>query len=836
MNELLNIQGKLGEDISKIYLEAIGNGQIEKVYVKYANGTVKSIDATNIDNKTISDTLKNIGAKASTKGSLWFVATKENIPENIINAPVVEENLDLGLNNQIEEDTVVDLDTVKNIKYDENKVNGLSFSLKKGLLTAGLVAGIGITAGSAIPRLQGCGWFNQEKEATVTTEITIDEPEEVETPVVEEMVELSLKGKDWNYFLDNSIEFQRNYWSTNHDFVMEFNVSEPWMEPEVTEQLKEMLDKAGVELTGDIIRFGFTAEEIHAIRTLYSEFTNEEMTTINGGEFINTVNMLNSSESDLNKAFRKIQIWYWLSDNQYNPIVNLCGFNDDEVNKIHEYEDYLFQYKNLLKEGKDKEAEELMHKIRDDIYTYGYAQNDGQDKAKPFILKTYLPAVSAYAHMYQYKDTVTLHLFDVIEQKDTDKDIQTILFDDVMMHDLVEGYKGCVDSDGEVLQESFNVIEYLKSFNIDTKRYTLVVSDDGISKADQFNSELVDKLNQYNDFVSKLRVENTAADAAHTSDSVKPISDNSELDSLIKGCYVASEINEVINDDLDKNNKYPMNINYFPYEFARKLLLDQGFIDENGNYITGKPIIKMVYVPGHYIVRTVTHTWTETYTETFSVREKVSASDIAKEDAINRKKAVEEASKTTVTDGETGKDKETTYQDIYNKVWNDNTDQSKQATNLDNNDKVKDNDSIAKEVEKIAKEDAADNKKQNEEAAKDAKESYTDAEGNNHYISGGNERKEEQYQNADSATESEAERYNREHGITVNSAPAPVETPASAPVVETPAPAPVAETPAPVVEESAPESYGDSYDTEGFAPVMDDSSESEIDDEIGRSL
>ena len=172
---------------------------------------------------------------------------------------------------------------------------------------------------------------------------------------------------------------------------------------------------------------------------------------------------------------------------------------------------------------------------------------------------------------------------------------------------------------------------------------------------------------------------------------------------------------------------------------------------------------KTTYIPGTTQTITWTETWTETYTETRTERQKVSDEEVAQEDAANRKKAQEEASKTTVTDGATGKEKDTTYQDIYNKSVNDKTNgKTNLDTNLDNDDKTHSNDPLVQQVEKWADEDAKQIEEEHEKASEGAKETKVDENGNTHYISGGDEHIEEEYKNADTVSEEEAEAYNRQ--------------------------------------------------------------------------
>ena len=790
-DKILDVKGKFDQNIEKVYIEAIGEGQFENVYVEFKDGRIVSYprgDQSYADFASeVQSALVWFGATNNNKGRNWFVGYRNQLPSKLFKVeeePVIEEEKE---EEQILDMTVANLDTsiegVSNVKYDKELVEAnteteesLEERLSGKKSHKGIIITTAVLAGVAIIGLAGCNMLKKDK--AIDSASALNKFSKIGAAngnvTVEETVETEEVAAGYLT--------QQKYEKEAINFLQNYNRSEDWMYSEITGEMTEELEKMGLEVTGDEAIFGFTAEELNAFRFVFGNYTNDELVSITGGEYINVNDMINNNESDLNRAFRKIMLAYWNTDKENLDIINLGGFNEEELDRIHHYEGYLFTYKNLVKEGKKEEAEKLMREIRNDIYEYGYALDENQDKAKPFILKTLLPTFSVYSQMYQYKNDVTLNLYNAETNEYEDKVIKTNLFDEVMMRDLVEGYTKC-SVDDEVVLDEFSSVEYLKHFNIDTNKYTIVISDDGVSKADQFNSGLVDKLEEFNNYLNMLRAENAAADAINEND------DNSKYDKLIKGTKTLTEMNELINSDLEFGNKYPKNTAFFSSiysKFVKEFMMAKGIIDVNGNFI-GNEIVNITNVRGSLIA--ITHARTETHTERFTVRERVSAEEMAREEAAKRAEAIARASATTAINKETGEEKATTYQDIYNNAYLKNGGKANISSNLTNGDQAKDSDTIGKAVEKMAEEDAEENKKAHEEAAKDANQVIENADGSTSYISGGNTTTYVP-EGADIVSESEAERYNREHGIT-NGGAAPVnngtDNSSSAPVDDAPA-------------------------------------------------
>ena len=537
------------------------------------------------------------------------------------------------------------------------------------------------------------------------------------------------------------------------------------------------------------------------------------------GEKIDVTKVYNSAESDYNQFLRIAQETYWNTDKThiYNEDFGL-DFGEAGNAAVEHYEDLLAEIKQLHREGKEKELTEALKKFKKEIVAYGYAQNEGQDLAKAWTLKTVLPAANVFAQMHEVKDTYVVNLYDTQSNSTISKEVLTDVFAEPVMRDLILGYNSCVGDDGHVYVSAFDQVEWLNKNGLDGKRYKLNISDDintNGSKADQLYNDGVTMLNEYNDRITDAKLENTVADSATTADSVKPIDDNSEYDTLTKGGYNVNDIISLMNVKLIELGKTPMNINVFTTKYAKfiqEYMNTIGMsIGADGKLVDKSEGVKRVVktVAPQMKVTAVTHTYTESWTERETKKESVSENDSenvkAKEDAISN------AKKTKVKDKD-GKDKDTTYEDVYNNEFNKNGAVDKQKTGLDPTDSVKDDDELGKKVEKWAKEDAEANKKAHEEAGKDTKEVYKDKEGT-HYISGGDEHKEEEYNNADTAAEEEARKYNEELQRR-REAESQIQ---SQPEVQT-------------QEETSTGGYSGSevIDEDGFAPVVDEETVEEV--------
>ena len=828
------------DQINKIYVAVNDQNELTKIYVEIndENGKsyvqAKSYDEMGLNHADFQHEVNRwFSALAKEKGSMLakdsdYVVARENVvlfasldrriktqkergeykfDVDNSNNIVAEENTTNDFDSKIPEDLAIanmrtaDDEAFENKEYSINektKINSKKIALSAAII--GLTAAIGAgTIGFGLSRNKKDEDVVLAEEPAITTEV------DTNATTIEVAEKISLEGQDWDYYFNNAnASTQKDTMAKINDFVMNFNRSEDWMYEKMTPEMIEALKEANIIVDGDEAIFGFTPEQVFALRLVYGHDTYEELTTMMNGEYIDVTKVMSSSESLMNQGIRA-EIEYLLnSDQTRSGIEEVIGFTDEEKAQINPFLDSLQIYKELLKEEKYEEAEKKMKDIKEALVKYAHEPDVEAGNAKPWVLRTILPVSSIYSVSYQYMDTINLNLYDGKTGEYVDKEVKTWLFDEITMRDLVEGYKECVGEDGLVYQDGFDSVEFLKQFNISTQRYSIVVSDDGVSIADQYIGGLENRLEEANDYMQKLREENSAADTlVLDSNPTANVSQNTELDEMTKDSFDSEEVLDLIEDNLVKENKYPKNLQFFTSiysKFSKQVLAFKDAIAAKLRTSTkttkkNEQVVKTIpgrtiYVPG----TTQTVTWTETWTEdtvTYRTEKRANENYEAEKEAAE-KEAVEEASKTTVTDGETGKEKETTYQDIYNKAVNDKTDgKTDLDTNLDDNDKTNQNDPLVNKVEQWAEEDAKQIKEEHEKAAENAKEEYVDENGNHHYISGGDEKIDEQYQNADIVSESEAEEYNRklqeqkaQQSNSTNSASTPAPTPAPAPVEE----------------------------------------------------
>ena len=806
-NDVINRELKMGEadnDVKHIYVQASKNGEIGDIYFVFNDGYVERLEmvdpnlSNDIKKQKLMGLFKEMGVSKN-KGQDYTMALTSDKIFKELDRKVEEQrreesgeydfevkssklpkvlnlrfNKDLFKKNKKEEAKEEAIGEVPEFEFDDD--DDAKLSPKHAAIAGGIVA-LAIAIGA-------CGIIKMtDVNDSVNDAIGVEasDGKEDTNSNTTTVVKPSMEGQSYEYYVSYAPEgLQKSTMVSYHDYVMNFNNSEGWMYSELTPEMKEELEKMSITLDGDEALFGFTAEEVNAFNLVYGTHTNEEYTKLMNGKYIDVTKVMSSAESEMNQAIRKAIVYYLNSDNAHLGIENAINFTDSEKEQINKFEDMFQEYKDLLNSEKYDEAETKMKEIKQAVLEYAHAQDTEVNNAKPYILRTLVPAFSVYSVSYGYQDTITLNLQDNATGKPVDKEVKTTLWDEITMRDLVEGYKECKDEHGVVYQDGFSEIEFLNRLSIDSKKYSLIISDDGVSIADTYVGGLENKLSGANDYMEKLRTENNATDAyvAATVDGAD-VSNNSELDTLTSASYDQETILEMIDNALVNEHRYPVNLNFFTSMYSKFTKQVIAFKDALYSKIYGKTITenngkkegtvvktipgKTIYIPGTTTTYTWTETWTETYTSTRTEKRRVSEDEIAEEDAVNRKKAQEEASKTTVTDGKTGKEKETTYQDIYNKKVNDKTDgKTDLDTNVDDDDKTHDSDPLVQKVDKWAEEDAEQINKEHEKASEGAKESYVDESGNTHYISGGDEHIEEEYENADTVSEEEAEKYNQQ--------------------------------------------------------------------------
>ena len=698
----------------------------------------------------------------------------------------------LTLNSEILEDEVIEIkeDEIPealDAEIEEEEVTEGKKKLTKGekiLLAVGVVAlgtAIGATAAAYIK--------NQEQAKAATPDTTAEETVEYSDMPEEETIEyaekISIDGQDFAFYKENVPANDQKYAFVDiDDYVLDFNRSEDWMYEVIDEEMASRLEEMGITVEDNEAIFGFTAEDLFYGGLVWGNYTDEQVLTQMNGENINVSEVWESSESMANQLIRKHIIYLLNGDNPQMTLPFMNTWSEQDMSDYLRFTGMYGEWKSLTAEGKYDEAEQKMKEIKHEISEYAHQQDVDKNNAKPYIVRTVVPACSIVSNVYGYTDTITLNLYNGTTGNYEDKDVKTWLWDEITMRNLVEGYNPCLGPNGEVLQEGLETIEFLKQFNINTSIYTLVLPDDGVSIADEFTGGITSKLESYNEFITATRQDNLMADSAYVGvggDANDPyLQHNNRFDELTENSYDADQLCEMINNDLKNVNKYPKFIDFFTSIESKfgKLMMEvkdamykvkfaaNEAVEKLGKVVTTITAPVTRYIPGQTYTTTSTRTWTETYRSTRSEKHTVSE---AEKDAEAKAKA-QPAKTFTVHDNVTGKDVKITDQDLYNKILK-GEDSDRYTTKNSNANKIK----------KIAEEDNKDydaKKKQEEEDAAKAKETYKDKDGNTHYIIGGDVTTTEDYKEAkdengkvtvtdktgkelDTATESEAEEYNR---------------------------------------------------------------------------
>lgn len=424
---------------------------------------------------------------------------------------------------------------------------------KLGLLT--VAAGIG--AGMIGNAIAGIGY--EAYNALANKDTTIEQDSE--------QLAADMTGKDFAYYSENALSTnQKTNMLTLNNFASK-NGAESWQKVTLTE---EQMKQYGYENKEAI--FGFTAEEAFALSLRFGHYTNDEYVTLMGGSNIDVVSVIDSTNSLSNDALDSIISYYICSDECNLNISEVINFDEKEQAKINEFEAMLAEWKKLTKdEDKEKEALAKMQEIKVWFNEFANTDNDELNNAKSYLLRTGLPACSILSQIYQYKDTIEVTF--IGEEKTINEKVKTALFDEITMRRLVLGNG---DIDDYITKEGrYNLL--MEKIDV-PKGYTLLLTDIDTSIADKYCSDEIQKLRDANDYIDKLRTENTVAEAAYQGSlTINPNSDvkigdqvasqmdniTTKYDELTEGTYSVEELLEMINNNLKEKGIYPQNINYF---------------------------------------------------------------------------------------------------------------------------------------------------------------------------------------------------------------------------------------------------------------------------------
>lgn len=369
----------------------------------------------------------------------------------------------------------------------------------------------------------------------------------------------NIEGKDFAFYSENALPTGQKSQIMNISNWLSQNGAESWQKVTLTEEQMKQYNITNPECV-----FGFTAEEAFALSLRFGNYTNEEYATLTGGN-IDVVSIIDSTNSLSNTAISNIISYYVCSDKCDLNIEKIINFNEKEVAKINEIEGMLAEYKELAKNSeKEKEAFAKMQEIKNWFNEYANSVDQEQNNAKSYLLRTVLPACSIISEIHQYEDTVILNVYNKAKDETTTKEVKTALFDEIMMRDLVTGYK------------DFDEEKFLEEHNISSSKYTLHLTDVKGSIADKYCTDETAKLYQANEFIESLRTENTIAEAAYqgsiTINTDENIGDqvvaqmdnvNTKYDELTHGTYQVEELMELLNKNLKDLGIYPQNMNYF---------------------------------------------------------------------------------------------------------------------------------------------------------------------------------------------------------------------------------------------------------------------------------
>lgn len=379
----------------------------------------------------------------------------------------------------------------------------------------------------------------------------------------------SMDGKDLEFYSENALDTaQKELFLKNITAWLEDNnAKEEWMKTTLTEEQLKEYGFADAESV-----FGLTAEDAYSLALRFGHYSKDQYVTLTGGKEMDTVAIMNDAHSQSNGALSNIISYYICSDKCDLNIEKLINFNENEVAKINEIEGKLNEFKTLVSEGKEDEAKAKMVEMKAWFNEYAYSVDYEQDNAKSYILRTFLPACSALSQIYQYEDTISVELYDTVEDKQITKEIKTTLFDEITMRTLVLGFTEC-DAVG-----AFDAESYLEEHGISSDRYNLLNTDITSSIADKSVSAQSEKLEQANTYIANLRHDDVTADVitvnlekGNIGDQVANQMDRNsgvatyitEYDELTHGTYDTEILFEMVNNHLKENNMYPKNINYF---------------------------------------------------------------------------------------------------------------------------------------------------------------------------------------------------------------------------------------------------------------------------------
>ena len=417
--------------------------------------------------------------------------------------------------------------------------------------------------------LSSCG-KQEEPVAEPVVETTIEETPEIETAVNQYQADF------FNKFNETQISASEKTTDLKHT---------------ITEEEAKVLEKEWnyvVPADNMVANFAFEGLERFATNVRFINYSNEELAKITGGQELDIGTIMDSSDSLSNLYMTDTSelLFLGIQENKvmeyYNIREQFPDITEQQASEFERFQTKANEYAKLLAEGKEKDAEKLMQEIRDDFEYYIFSSTNDEDTFKPFVARVWGTTFSIESQMRQYKHDLTLTVFDTKTGDNVEKTIKgTALFDEVLMRNAVLGWQDCstIDVNGNAVRSA--TIEGLSD------RYA-VVMDEATAEADRFNSNELERFEDYNNWIVTLKSENTQMDSSVIGQFVLDhpeinvtyvngewtgldanvfnyVNSNSEYDQLVQGSQNVAVFFAEMDVQLEAEGLKPSNMPYYEY-------------------------------------------------------------------------------------------------------------------------------------------------------------------------------------------------------------------------------------------------------------------------------
>ena len=590
-NYKINIGGAFGSsdnDIKKIYLLSADSGKIDSVYVEYNDGLIEVEDKPeeldyNDFAVAVKDFMKSAGATGENKYSKWFPTRRVNslgidfdeldTRYNDQHQVVEDEDLDFGIEDELnneeelaneeelvnEEENVVPAAVVlPAATVVEEKVNEKT----KDNFGKGIVTGLAIALGATALGVGGYELYKtlSDKEAVQTTDTT------------KEIVELPGAQKEEQVMVSDAAEVQEAYFNQFEESITDFNTYAKKFYTHLTEDDFKNAKEAGITLdeTKDYANEGFDAEEVYAALLRWgSEKDNKELAKINAGEEINIEKVMSSSKSDSNR-FEEDLIMMLLLDDELDELPNkMEKLFGDEAKEFNQFFSMYKEFKTLKNDGKIDEAHNKMNEIKEAYSEYAFGDNSENDRIFGLTVATWGTVFSTESQICQFRDNVTYTFFDTNTGKEVEKTFKTNTWDEVLSRSSILGFKNCseVSVNGET--------KYAATIEGVASNFVYII-DEPSSIVDLSLSNEESMLKGYNSYITAAKTENANIDGSYVGAggdvNSEFMNSNSEYDQLTQGTISVDALLETVNTKLEDANINGVNKGYYNMLIAQKAM------------------------------------------------------------------------------------------------------------------------------------------------------------------------------------------------------------------------------------------------------------------------